>query len=75
MCVCVCVRACVRVCVFQTYDHRRQVLSEISTVLSQHQYLQPVLERFGELFTSVSILHELYRVTRNIYNMQKYLRS
>uniref|UniRef100_A0A8C1VAF5 Tumor susceptibility 101a n=1 Tax=Cyprinus carpio TaxID=7962 RepID=A0A8C1VAF5_CYPCA len=30
----------------RTYNHRREVLSGISTVLSQHQYLQPVLERF-----------------------------
>ncbi|KAK9952563.1 hypothetical protein ABG768_018395 [Culter alburnus] len=30
----------------KTYDHRRKVLSEISTVLSHHQYLEPVLERF-----------------------------
>ncbi|KTG44396.1 hypothetical protein cypCar_00049058 [Cyprinus carpio] len=30
----------------KTYDHRREVLSEISTALSQHQFLQPVLERF-----------------------------
>ncbi|XP_043083406.1 tumor susceptibility gene 101 protein [Puntigrus tetrazona] len=30
----------------KTYDHRREVLSEISTVLSQHRYLQPVMERF-----------------------------
>ncbi|XP_056108087.1 tumor susceptibility gene 101 protein isoform X1 [Rhinichthys klamathensis goyatoka] len=30
----------------KTYDHRRKVLSEISTVVSQHPYLEPVLERF-----------------------------
>ncbi|XP_026095486.1 tumor susceptibility gene 101 protein [Carassius auratus] len=30
----------------RTYCHRREVLSEISTVLSQHQSLQPVLDRF-----------------------------
>ncbi|XP_016097446.1 tumor susceptibility gene 101 protein-like [Sinocyclocheilus grahami] len=30
----------------RTYNHRREVLSEIATVVSQHQHLQPVLERF-----------------------------
>ncbi|XP_067293378.1 tumor susceptibility gene 101 protein [Pseudorasbora parva] len=30
----------------KTYAHRRKVLSEISTVLSQHRFLEPVLERF-----------------------------
>ncbi|KAK7117928.1 hypothetical protein R3I94_023219 [Phoxinus phoxinus] len=30
----------------KTYDHKRKVLSDISTVLSQHQCLEPVLERF-----------------------------
>uniref|UniRef100_A0A8C1X638 small monomeric GTPase n=1 Tax=Cyprinus carpio TaxID=7962 RepID=A0A8C1X638_CYPCA len=59
----------------QTYDHRREVLSEISTALSQHQFLQPVLERFGEQFTSVSILYKLYRFDCSICNMQNYLQS
>jgi len=44
----------IRMCpCFQTYDHRRKVLSEISMVLSHHQYLEPVLERFGEQYDSV----------------------
>ncbi|XP_016370108.1 tumor susceptibility gene 101 protein [Sinocyclocheilus rhinocerous] len=30
----------------RTYNHRREVLSEIATVVSRHQHLQPVLERF-----------------------------
>ncbi|XP_051545827.1 tumor susceptibility gene 101 protein [Myxocyprinus asiaticus] len=30
----------------KTYNHRREVLSEISTVLSQHQYLEAVMDRF-----------------------------
>lgn len=58
----------------KTYDHRRQVLSEISTVLSQHQYLQPVLERLvfndGKARTLVSLtgtIEVFYEVQR--YNI------
>uniref|UniRef100_A0A8C2IRF6 Zgc:123278 n=1 Tax=Cyprinus carpio TaxID=7962 RepID=A0A8C2IRF6_CYPCA len=63
----------------RTYNHRREVLSGISTVLSQHQYLQPVLERFGEQFSSFrtqkGIIRKRYNIPVSLWLKESYPRT
>ncbi|KAI2648169.1 hypothetical protein H4Q32_018193 [Labeo rohita] len=56
----------------KTYNHRREVLSEISTVLSQHQYLQPVLEKFVFNDGTAKMLINLTGTIEVIYNGKRY---
>ncbi|KAI4885027.1 hypothetical protein NFI96_002665 [Prochilodus magdalenae] len=34
----------------KTYDHRKEVFSEIVAVMSQYRHLEPVLDRFGNMY-------------------------
>ncbi|XP_073688310.1 tumor susceptibility gene 101 protein isoform X2 [Garra rufa] len=56
----------------KTYDHKREVLTEISTVLSQHQYLQPVLEKFVFNDGKAKILVNLTGTIEVIYGGKRY---